>query len=132
MAVGRIGDVINGEHYGPRSDLPWAVRNAHPDADVPSNLVAYHSGGVYEVAVALAMFAVVWPLRHRLRHGSLLWTVIGLYGAGRFLMFFVRSDSTDLVLGLSFTQWISLAMVAVAALGFAASLRHEAPRPQVS
>ena len=112
---------------------PMLELNAHPDADVPSNLVAYDSGGLYEVALALAMFAVVWPLRHRLRrHGSLLWTVIGLYGAGRFLMFFVRSDSTDLVLGLSFTQWISLAMVAVAALGFAASLRHEAPRPQVS
>lgn len=37
MALGRVGDVINGEHYGPVSDLPWAVRNAHPDADVPSN-----------------------------------------------------------------------------------------------
>ncbi len=29
MAIGRIGDVINGEHYGPPSDLPWALRQ-HP------------------------------------------------------------------------------------------------------
>ena len=40
MAIGRIGDVINGEHYGPVSDLPWAIRNTHPDADVPSNELA--------------------------------------------------------------------------------------------
>lgn len=42
------------------------------------------------------MFAVVWPLRDRFRRPlMLLWTVIGLYGGGRFLMFFYRSDSDD-------------------------------------
>ncbi len=124
MAIGRVGDVINGEHYGPVSDLPWAVRNTHPDADVPSNALAYHSGGLYEVVLALTMFAVIWPLRRRFTHpGSLLWTVIAAYAAGRFLMFFVRSDSTDLVLGLSVTQWTSLALVAIAAVGLSLSFR---------
>lgn len=46
MAVGRLGDVINGEHYGPATNAPWGVRNAHPDADVPSGEVGYHSGGL--------------------------------------------------------------------------------------
>ena len=117
-AVGRIGDVINGEHYGPVSDLPWAVRNAHPDADVPSNAVAYHSGGLYEVVLGLVLFALIWPMRDRFRRpGSLLWTVIAAYAAGRFLMFFVRDDSTDLILGLSVTQWTSVALFAIAMLG---------------
>lgn len=44
MLVGRIGDLINGEHYGPPSDLPWAVRNAHPHAETPNPDLAYHSG----------------------------------------------------------------------------------------
>lgn len=124
MALGRVGDVINGEHYGPVSDLPWAVRNAHPDADVPSNVLAYHSGGLYEVVLALAMFAVIWPLRDRFRRpGSLLWTVIGLYATGRFFMFFVRSDSTNLILGLSVTQWISMGLVAAALIGLAVGRR---------
>lgn len=124
MAIGRVGDVINGEHYGPESDLPWAVRNAHPDADVPSNDVAYHSGGLYEVALALLMFAVIWPLRHRFRHpGLLLWTVIGLYALGRFAMFFARSDSDALALGLNGAQWTSLALLAVAVVGAARALR---------
>lgn len=36
VAIGRIGDVINGEHYGPRSDFFLAVRNANPDALTPN------------------------------------------------------------------------------------------------
>lgn len=124
MALGRVGDLINGEHYGPVSDLPWAVRNAHPDADVPSNELAYHSGGLYEIVLALAIFAVVWPMRDRFRRpGSLLWTVIGLYATGRFFMFFARSDSTELTLGLSVTQWTSLGLLAVALIGLAVGRR---------
>jgi phosphatidylglycerol---prolipoprotein diacylglyceryl transferase len=116
LAVGRIGDVINGEHHGPPSDQPWAFRHTHPDADVPSALVGYHSGGFYEVVLGLVMLAVVWPLRRRFRRpAALFWTVIALYGAGRFVMFFWRSDSDTLALSLSTAQWTSLALVAVAA-----------------
>lgn len=132
MAVGRIGDVINGEHYGPPSDLPWAVQNTHPDADVPSNEIAYHSGGLYEVVLALVMLAVIWPLRHRFqRPGMLLWTVIGLYAAGRFAMFFVRSDSDDLALGLNGAQWTSLALLLVAVVAiWLVNLRRDQPSPR--
>lgn len=84
MAVGRIGDVINGEHYGPASTWLLAVRNTHPDADVPSPDVAYHSGGLYEVLIALAIFAIVWPLRHRFtRPLTAVWTVIAWGSACR-------------------------------------------------
>ncbi|SEH16266.1 prolipoprotein diacylglyceryl transferase [Thermoleophilum album] len=120
MAVGRVGDVINGEHYGPPSDLPWAVRNTHPDADVPSTAMAYHSGGLYEVVLALVMFAVIWPLRHRFQKQlTLLWTVVGAYGLGRFVMFFYRADSEDAALGLNGAQWTSVALVGIAAVGIA-------------
>lgn len=127
MAIGRIGDVINGEHYGPQSDLPWAIRNAHPDADVPNNELAYQSGGLYEVVLSLLMFAVIWPLRHRFRHpGLLLWTVVGSYALGRFAMFFIRDDSATLALGLNGAQWTSLALLIVAALGARLALRSPA------
>jgi phosphatidylglycerol:prolipoprotein diacylglycerol transferase len=119
LAVGRIGDVINGEHYGPPTDVPWGFRYTHPDADVPSAMLAYHSGGFYEVLLGLAMFALVWPLRNRFgRPLTLLWTVVGLYGAGRFAMFFYRADSEPLALGLNEAQWASLALVAVAVGGW--------------
>lgn len=118
MLVGRVGDLINGEHYGPASDLPWAVRNAHPNADTPNPDLAYHSGGLYEMVLAAAMLAVIWPLRHRFRRpGMLLWAVVALYSAGRFLMFFYRSDSDEVALGLNSGQWTSLVLLAVAGIG---------------
>jgi phosphatidylglycerol:prolipoprotein diacylglycerol transferase len=118
LAIGRIGDVINGEHYGPATNFFLGVRNTHPDADVPSHAVAYHSGGLYEVLIGAIVFAIVWPLRNRLRRPTAItWLVIGLLAAGRFVEFFVRSDSATIGLGLETAQWTSLALIAVAALG---------------
>jgi len=118
IAVGRIGDVINGEHYGERSTFFLAVRNAHPDAQTPDPAVAYHSGGLYEVLLAAVIFAVVWPSRHRLRRpGDLSWLVLGLFAAGRFFVFFLRSDSPQLALGLSNAQWTSIVLLVVVIAG---------------
>ena len=118
IAIGRIGDVINGEHYGPATDFFLGVRNKHPDADVPSPYVAYHSGGLYEVLIGAIVFAIVWPLRHRLRHPTaIMWLVVALLAAGRFVEFFVRSDSDTVALGLETAQWTSLALIAIAAVG---------------
>lgn len=128
MAVGRIGDVILGEHFGPPTALPWGVRLVHPEAAVPSPKIAYHSGGLYEVVLAGALFAVLWPLRHRfLRRTMLFWTVVGSYGAGRFLMFFFRSDSPDLALGLSSSHWASIVLVLVAIIGATLTRMHRSP-----
>ena len=118
MAVGRIGDVINGEHYGAVSDLPWAIRYTNPAAEVPSGAFAYHPGGLYEVVLALAIAGAIWVLRDRLRRpGQMLFTVVGLYALGRFVMFFFRVDSASLALGLNTSQWISLALAAAAGIG---------------
>jgi phosphatidylglycerol:prolipoprotein diacylglycerol transferase len=130
MALGRIGDVINGEHYGPVSELPWAVRNANPAADTPDPSLAYQSGGLYEVVLALAIFTLIWPLRKRFeRPGTLLWTVIALYAGGRFLMFFVRDDSTQVALSLSYTQWTSLGLLVIAVVGLIVARRSRMARP---
>ncbi|MGH2763928.1 MAG: prolipoprotein diacylglyceryl transferase [Thermoleophilaceae bacterium] len=118
IAVGRIGDVINGEHYGPATDFFLGVRNSHPDALTPNPALAYHSGGLYEVLIGLVVFAIAWPLRKRLRRPlALMWLVIALLALGRFFEFFLRSDSDDLALGLEVAQWTSLALLAVAAAG---------------
>jgi phosphatidylglycerol:prolipoprotein diacylglycerol transferase len=125
LAIGRIGDVINGEHYGPPTDFFLGVRNTHPDADVPSPDVAYHSGGLYEVLIGAIVFAVIWPLRKRLKRPTLtMWIVIGLLALGRFAEFFVRSDSETLALGLETAQWTSLLLLLVAVAGAWLALRR--------
>ena len=94
------------------------MQNTHPEADVPSNDVAYHSGGLYEVLIGSVVFAIVWPLRHRLRRPTMaVWVVLALLAAGRFVEFFIRSDSATSVLGLETAQWTSLALVLSAAAG---------------
>ena len=125
VAIGRLGDVINGEHYGERSDFFLAVRNSHPDALTPNSQLAYQNGGLYEVLLALAVLAIVWPLRDRLpRPGDLAWLVLGLFSVGRFFEFFVRSDSPELAFGLSNAQWTSLAMLAAAIVGWTFTTRR--------
>ena len=129
IAVGRIGDVINGEHYGPATTFFLGVRNTHPEADVPSPAVAYHSGGLYEVLIGAAAFAVVWVVRKRLRHPTMaVWLVLALLAVGRFVEFFARSDSDTLALGLETAQWTSLALLVVAGVG-AWLARHRLQRP---
>jgi phosphatidylglycerol:prolipoprotein diacylglycerol transferase len=129
MAIGRVGDVINGEHYGPPTDYFLGVRNTHPDADVPSPEIAYHSGGLYEVLIGAAVFAIAWSLRNRLsRPTAMTWLVIALLAVGRFVEFFARSDSETLALGLETAQWTSLALVAVAAVGAWLTIRRPSRR----
>ena len=131
VAIGRIGDVINGEHYGNPSTFFLAVRNAHPEASTPNPTIAYENGGLYEVLLGLVILAIVWPLRHRLRRPmQLLWLVLLLFAVGRFLEFFVRSDSPELALGLSNAQWTSIALAIVSVVGlWAVSHRRQAPGP---
>ena len=124
VAVGRIGDVINGEHYGSQSNFFLAVRNSNPDALTPNPHLAYQNGGLYEVLLAALIFAIVWPLRNRIRRtGMLVWLVLGLFAVGRFFEFFLRADSPDLALGLDNAQWTSIGLLCVVLLGAWLTLR---------
>jgi len=134
VAIGRIGDVINGEHYGAVSRSFLAVRNSHPDALTPNSALAYHNGGLYEVLLALFVFAAMLAAsRFVSRPGDLSWLVIALFAIGRFGVFFLRSDSPELALGLSNAQWTSVGLLAVVVAGRTWAVRRGPPAaPPVS
>lgn len=116
MAVGRIGDLINGEHYGPATTAPWGFHYTDPAAAVPSTQLAYQSGAFYEILLALLMLGLLWPLRDRLPvPGLLLCLTVALYAAGRFLIFFVIRDTSVVAFGLRQAQLTSMALLALAA-----------------
>ena len=118
LAIGRVGDLINGEHYGAQTDFFLGVRNAHPEALTPRQDVAYHSGGLYEIVLALAVLAVMWACRRWLqRPTAATWALIALVAAGRFAEFFVRQDGDVVALGMSSAQWTSLILLVIAAAG---------------
>lgn len=124
LAVGRIGDLISGEHYGAPTDVAWGIAYSSASAEVPNAGVAYHSGALYEIILALLLLAVVRSLWRRLPPLALFWTVVALYGVGRFVIFFWRADGGGETLGVSGAQWISLGLVAVAGAGAAMALRR--------
>ena len=119
MAVGRVGDLINGEHYGPPTDLPWGVTYTNEAAHVPEVGVAYHSGALYEIVMVALLGAVLLAVHRRLRRpGEALWLVLGAYSLGRFVIFFWVRDVPVVGLGLRQAQWTSLALIAVAIAGW--------------
>ena len=136
MAIGRIGDIINGEHHGAHSDgFPLSVVYTNPNT-LGEIGVPVHLAVGYEMIMDLLIFAgLVWLARGlirgrngRLRYnwaprlprdGMLFWTYLGVYSLGRFFIQFYRVD-TPFALGLSQAQLLSIltAMVAVWALVF--------------
>lgn len=125
LAVGRIGDLVSGEHHGMPTAVAWGVRYLNPNAEVPRTGVAYQSGALYEIALGLAMLVLVVALRRRLeRPLEVLWVVLASYGAGRFAMFFFRTDSGSAWLGLSVSHWLSLGLLAVGLAGLSWTRRR--------
>jgi len=117
LAIGRIGDVINGEHHGTPTTLPWGVEYVNPNTlGEPGRIV--HPEVAYEMVLCLAILAAILPfherLKKRLPDGALGLIYFGIYAAGRFLLSFMRTDPS-VFLGLRQAQLAS-ALVVVAAL----------------
>lgn len=131
MAVGRIGDLLNGEHYGSPTDLPWGVTYSSSQAHVPMTGVAYESGALYEIVFAAVLAIIILVARRGLsRPGQVFWVVLGLYSLGRFLIFFIVQDVPVVALGLRQAQWTSLGLVLASAAGLIATVvRPSLSRP---
>jgi len=127
MAVGRIGDVINGEHFAKSTDLPWGV--SYTNANSPSYLrfggpdVVQHPAVGYELLGDLVIFALLVLIYVRVRRGGVVFfSWMFLYGALRLGVSFFRLD--DIVwAGLRTAQLIAIPSMAVAVLAIIYLLR---------
>ncbi|TMD52065.1 MAG: prolipoprotein diacylglyceryl transferase [Chloroflexi bacterium] len=131
LAVGRIGDVINGEHHGTPTTLPWGVRYINPHTlGQPGSVV--HPEVAYEMILSLALVALLLPFYGRLRarfpDGVTGLLFLSLYAVGRFYLSYFRADQIEF--GLRQAQWASLLMV-VLGIVFGAYLLSR-PRPAVA
>ena len=113
MAIGRIGDIINGEHFAKLSELPWAVR--YTNLDSPGlGRAASHPAVAYELLFDLALLAVIWPLRHRLRPQGMFFALYGaLYSTGRFFLGFLRVEPNEYFLDLNQAQILALIVILI-------------------
>ena len=114
LILGRIGDIVVGDHLGGPSDLPFAFRFtsldvAHPDPNPACFVSGCHQTALYDLWNAVILLAVVlWVARKPRQDGFLIMFTATWYGSVRFFVDFARD--ADTYLGLRGTQWVSLAL----------------------
>ena len=114
QAIGRLGNIINGDILGPQSNLPWAVRYTSPHTFAPHVGVAYQPAGAYELITALVLFGLVLFLINRhLPDGTVGIMYIAAYAASQFFLFFLRATEPEILLGMKQAQLTSLAVLAL-------------------
>jgi len=132
QAVGRIGNIINGDIVGYRSTLPWATAYANPGAfarplcTAPyTNCVAFQPAAAYELLFSLGLFLLLWRLRGRLwPEGMRFVLYLALYSLGQ-LVIFVWRDNVFVLGPLKQAQATAL-VVLVALIPIALFLRYHA------
>lgn len=106
QAIGRIGDIINGEHLSTATSLPWGSVYLHPDS--PGARFPVHPAVGYELIWDIVALGIVLFLKPRLpTPGMAYWIYLILYSAGRFLLSFMRLDPIR-VAGLQSSQFVAL------------------------
>lgn len=125
--VGRIGDLIIGEHLGDRTDffLGWrcsgqVVRDLGyigPDPFTGPQVqgcfdTAVHQTALYDFLTGLVVFLLLIALERRSRFDGFFGMTFGLaYGGGRFLTDFARAADKDLIGPLTGTQITGIGLV---------------------
>jgi len=121
MAIGRIGDIINGEHCADPTNLPWGVKyiyEVRPGVtlgEVQCGIGVSHPAVAYELLFDLVLLAVIWPLRNRLRPPGMFFALYGaLYSTGRFFLGFLRVEPNEYFLDLNQAQVLAIIVILVA------------------
>ncbi|PID97043.1 MAG: prolipoprotein diacylglyceryl transferase [Actinomycetales bacterium] len=120
QALGRVGNYFNNEIYGPATDLPWALRIYHWDAQAghavfdaagdPIVKGLYHPTFLYEGLWCLFMAGLLlWVDRRRdLRPGQVFALVPAGYALGRLPIELIRTDEANHILGMRVNVWVSI------------------------
>jgi len=134
-ALGRVGCFLVNDDYGRPSSLPWAMRFPRglppstaanmqqqfgipvPPGIDPSTVLAVHPTQLYEVAIMLVVFAILWAVRTRARAtGWLFGLYLVLAGTERFFVEILRAkDDRILWGGLTLAQLTSILLVLLGA-----------------
>ncbi len=147
-ALGRVGCFLVQDDYGVPTSLPWGMKFPQgtpastaqnlvrdfgvtlPPGTQPTDVLAVHPTQLYEVALMLLAFWLIWRLR---RHQHAAGWLFGLYlllaGIERFLVEFLRAKDDRLLGPLTLAQGVS---VAIALFGAALLARWWQPDASAS
>jgi phosphatidylglycerol:prolipoprotein diacylglycerol transferase len=107
IALGRIGNFINGNLWGGPSDLPWAMVFPDPRAGG----VPRHPSQLYQALLeGVALFVIVWLYsRHPRPTMAVSGVFLGAYGVFRFAIEFIRVP--DAHIGYLAFGWLTMGQV---------------------
>ena len=123
QAIGRLGDLVNGEHLATATDLPWGLIYTHPDSPAFAHSIAvgaHHPATTYELLGDLAILGILLGLYFRSpwfrpRPGLLFLGYLVSYASMRFALTYLRVDSAEVASGLlRVPQLVSVVVVLVA------------------
>ncbi len=115
FAIGRIGDIINGEHHAIACQAPFGLCVGFTHPDTLGQVGPVHLVVAYDMVWNLASVAGALWLRGRgLPDGLVFWLAAAWYAIGRFLLGFLRIDDPTYAFGLREDQAIAVLVFAAA------------------
>ena len=128
LTIGRIGDIINGEHHGSPTTVPWGVEYVNPSTLGQPGVVV-HPEVAYEMVLCLAILGALLPFHQRLKarlpDGVLGLIYFAIYGFGRFFLSYYRLDPAVFI-GLRQAQLASALAVLIAVIAIPILFRRAA------
>ena len=118
QSIGRIGDIVNGEHCARVATefiLAFTWVRPESDARVCANGVGVPVQPViaYEMLWNLGALFIIWKLRDRIKPDGMLFALyLALYAVGRFFVTFLRQDKVW-TLGLQEAHFIAILVLAI-------------------
>ncbi len=117
QVIGRLGDIVNGEHCAKATDLFFGFRWIDPTTAARSCVDGFSTSVqpvvAYEMIWNMMALAILWQLRGRLKPNGMLFAVyLALYSVGRLSIDFLRLDP-HMALSMQGSQFIALAMLAI-------------------
>ncbi|MBI3647582.1 MAG: prolipoprotein diacylglyceryl transferase [Actinobacteria bacterium] len=132
IAIGRVSDLVIGDHLGKPTTLPWGFRfvgGVEPLANVPPIGTVVHPVALYDlILTSVLLFVLIRFMRKPREDGSTIAVFTLWYAGGRVLTDFFRTDPRPL-LGLTGSQLTSIVAIVtvVVALWWRAKRRSTAP-----
>ena len=115
QAIGRFGNLMNGDAHGLPTSLPWGlVFPAGTPAGDEFPGLPLHPTMIYEMILNFLFFLILyrWQKRNNYKDGFIFGLYLIFYSAARFVVSFFRADDLYF-LGCNLPQLVSLVLIAV-------------------
>jgi phosphatidylglycerol:prolipoprotein diacylglycerol transferase len=148
-ALGRVGCFLVNDDYGRPSSLPWAMKFPRglpattagnlqqlfgipvPAGTDPSTVLAVHPTQLYETAIMLGVFMLLWRMRDNGRPiGWLFGLYLALAGIERFLIEILRAKDDRFLGPFTIAQLTSVILIAIAAVLLSKWSSGPSPAPE--